>query len=101
MLLLTLVVIVQTTFTDGNDTGRFRKNVQFLSVRPLFVDGSSRVNTHSREDSAGILSSKLQYFFAGLQTYTRFDGIGDIGIQKFLEKLIPIPFSEGIPFLVI
>ena len=48
------------------DTRHLCKCVQLLSIRPLLINGSCRMNAHGREDFAGILCRKLQHFLAGL-----------------------------------
>ena len=49
MLLLTLVMIVQTDFADGNYAGRFCKNIQLVAVSPFLINGTGRVDANSRE----------------------------------------------------
>ena len=73
VLLLTLVVIVQTDFADGDHTGRIRICIQFMPVRPLFKNGSGGMNPDGRKDPPRILPSQLQHFPAGLQTHSRLD----------------------------
>ena len=73
VLLLTLVVIVQTDFANGDHARRIRICSQFMPVRPLFKNGSGGVNTDCREDPSRVLCGQLQNFFAGLHTDSRLD----------------------------
>ena len=99
VLFLALIVIVQTTFTDGDHAGHLCKCIQLVAVRPLFINRTGRVDTHSRKNSAVAFPAELQYLFAGLQAHTRLDGVGNIRILQFLEQLLPVAFLEGISIL--
>ena len=68
MQLLTLIVVVQTDFANGNHARCIRICSQFMLVRPLFKNGSGRVDTDCRKDPSRILRIQLEYFLAGLQT---------------------------------
>ena len=99
VLLLALIVIVQTDFTNGNNTRRFCQCIQLVAVSPFLINGTGRVNAHSRENSTVAFGSKLQHLFTGLQTHTRLDRVGNISILQFLEQLLPVAFFEGISIL--
>ena len=101
VLFLTLVVIVQTDFADGDHAGRIRICIQFIPVRPLFKNGSGRMNPDGRKDPSRILRRKLQHFPTGLQTHPRLDRVWDICLHQFLEELFPVPLPEGISVLAI
>lgn len=82
VLFFPLIMIVQTDFSDGNHAGRVRICFQFMPIRPLLENGSGGVNTDCRKDPTRIFCAELQYLLAGLQTHARFNGIGNVSIQK-------------------
>ena len=81
VLLLFLVVIVHTDFANDNYTRCICICSQFMPVRSLFENGSGGMDTDYQKDSPGIFCTELQYFPAGLQTYTRLDEITDACIM--------------------